>query len=410
MDKRRVVVTGIGTVNCLGGNTADFWEALISGADRIDVITGFDPSGYATTRAGQVKDEYTFNVAEKREEREVDRFSLLGLAAAKEAVEDSGLVFEEEDSRTVGVCMGSGMGGMVFYENQIAKFVSSGSNNRLVHPLAVQKITPNALSGRLAMRYNCQATNMVVSTACSSGNHAIGLAMRSIMWADAEIMLAGGAEAPLLPVNFASFDNMRVMSRTGVCRPFDSKRDGFVMGEGAAVLVLEELTRAKKRKAKIYAEVCGYGSSCGAYHMVKIKDGGEDEALAMKRALNDSKINVEYVDYISAHGTGTIQNDVNEAIAVRSVFKEHADKVTVSSIKGATGHIIGASAAVEAVASVMSIERDLIPPNLNFEIDGTGVGLSISKKPVEREVRAVVSNAFGFGNNNAVLVFKKFWG
>ena len=406
MRKRRVVITGLGVNNCLGNSVNTFWDSLIEGNSNLSKINLFNSENYSTIEAGQVRDINIEDLISKREEREIDRFTLLALSASRDAICDSNLILKNEDPKRIGVCLGSGIGGMLFYEDQILKYYKSGGSNREIHPMAVQKITPNALSGRLAMKFDCQAFNVTISTACSSSNHAIGIARDEIANNRADIIITGGAEAPLMPVNYASFDNMRVMSRSNVCRPFDLNRDGFVMGEGAGILILEELEHAKKRKAKIYAEICGYGSSCGAFHMIKIKDGGEDESHAIRLALEDAGARVDEVDYINAHGTGTVQNDANEAKAINSIFGDN--NICISSIKGATGHLIGASGAIEAIATVMAINKSLVPPNVNFEVEDPACKLNIAKNPVEKNINIAISNSFGFGNNNVVIVFKKF--
>ena len=407
---RRIVVTGLGLNNCLGNTVNEFWESLLASRNGIGKINCFNSDGLFTFKAGQVKNLDFDQFLDKKEVKETDRFALLALMAAQDAILDSGLCFEKEDPFRRGVVLGSGIGGMMFYETQIRKYYNANENHREVHPIAVQKITPNALSGRIAMKFNCQGPNLTISTACSSSNHAIGVAMNSVRSGETDIMLAGGAEAPLMPVNFSSFDNMRVMSRNNICRPFDLNRDGFLMGEGAAILILEELEHAKKRNAKIYAEIVGYGRTCGAYHMVKVREGGADEARAIGLALENANIGINQIDYINAHGTGTVSNDISEAGAINKVFGKKVKDIYVSSIKGALGHLIGAAGATEAVATVLSINRSVIPPNVNYEKRDAQCDLNIPKKPVEKEVNIAISNAFGFGNNNAVIAFKNFGG
>lgn len=404
---KRAVVTGIGAINSLGCGVDTFWRNLLDGKNGIHEITAFDASGYNTTKAAQVNDEYIEKVFSKRDLRSIDRFALFGILSAEEALKDAGLTPENVPADRAGVIQGSGMGGMLFYENQIAKYYDSGFNNSKVNPNAVQKITPNALSGRIAMHFGLQGPNLTISTACSSSNNALAIAAQHIENGLADIILSGGAEAPILPVNYASFDNMRVMSRNNICRPFDSGRDGFIMGEGAATLVIEELSRARSRDATIYGEIIGYANNCGAYHMVKVREGGEDEAMTLRLALKKAGISPEEVDYLSAHGTGTVSNDVNEAIAIRNIFGRHADEMHVSSIKGAVGHQIGASGATEAVSIMMAFKDSVIPPNANLMAKDPACEIVVNKKPVEKNMDIAISNSFGFGNNNAVLVFRK---
>ena len=400
---RRVVVTGVGCCNCLGNSAADFWKNLINMETKIDKICHFDPEGYSTYKAGQVSNIECGDFLTKKEEKQIDRFALLGLISANEAILDSGIDFEKEDACRIGVILGSGIGGMLYYEEQIKKYYENASKNKMVHPNAVQKITPNALSGRVAIKFNCKGPNLTISTSCSSSNHAIGIATNNILENKSDVIITGGAEAPLFPVNFASFDNMRVMSSKNVCRPFDINRDGFVMGEGAALLILEELSHAKKRGARIYAEIKGYGNSCGANHMVKSSSDGEDEARAIRAALKDARLVPERIDYVNAHGTGTILNDMSEAKAIRKVFGDKSEFYT-SSIKGATGHLIGASAATEAVATILAIYHSVIPPNINFKDLDPQCNLKIPKEAINKKVRTAISNSFGFGSNNAVIV------
>jgi len=371
MANKRIAITGLGVVAPSGIGKEAFWKSNLEGVSSVDTITSFDTTDYDTKIAAEVKDFDPAKFMNKRTICSSDRFAQFAISAAKLGVEDSGLDLEKENKNGIGVCIGSGLGGMLFYEKQIlavleAKTIKKGS------PSCVPKITANSASGHVSIHFELAGPNIAVSTACSSGNHAIGLAMDMIRQNRANIMFAGGTEAPIIPLTFGAFNQLRVMSRKNdlpkeASRPFDKGRDGFVMGEGAAILILEELNHARRRKANIYAELVGYGSTCGHYHMVMPAPDGKDAARAMKLALETARVRPEQIDYINAHGTATQANDTTETMAIKKIFKKHAYSVGISSTKSMIGHPIGAAGAVEAVACVMAMQDNIMPPTVNYK-------------------------------------------
>lgn len=413
MSVKRVVITGLGIIapNGIGKNA--FWKSTLEGLSAVETITSFDITEYATKIAAEVKNFDPAVYMDKRTICSTDRFAQFAISAAKLAVEDSGLCLEKENKKAIGVCLGSGLGGMLFYENQIlavieAKTIKKGS------PACVPKITANSAPGNVAIQFELAGPNLAVSTACSSGSHAIGLAADMIKQDRADIILAGGTEAPIMPLTFGAFNQLRVMSKRNdspkeASRPFDKDRDGFVMGEGAAVLILEELAHAIKRKARIYAELIGYGSTCGHYHMVMPAPEGKDAARAMKMALETAKISPEQVDYINAHGTSTRANDTAETKAIKTIFKRHSYEIGVSSIKSMIGHSIGAAGAIEALACVMALNDNVMPPTINYKTKDPDCDLNyVPNQPQEKKLDIVLSNSFGFGSNNACILMRRY--
>ncbi|MBF0217721.1 MAG: beta-ketoacyl-[acyl-carrier-protein] synthase family protein [Candidatus Omnitrophica bacterium] len=405
----RVVITGLGVVNCCGNSVNDFWDALISKKDCISEVKEFKEFNFSTTKAGQISglDVSGFN---QKELKDMDKFSLFALKATEEALKSSNIDLKNISSNRVGVIMGSGMGGMMFYEDQIASFLVNNGNAGSVNPNAVQKITPNALSGKIAIKYKLNGPNLTICTACSSSSNAIGIAYEKIISGQADVIISGGSEAPLMPVNYSSFDNMRVLSRNNICKPFDEARDGFIMGEGAAVLIIESLSHAKKRGAEIYAEISGYTNNCSAYHMVISDKTGIHEEAAIRGALSSSRLDVSDIDFISAHGTGTYVNDLCEGNAINRVFKKNADSIMVASIKGSTGHLIGASGGTEVISSVLAIRNSVIPPTKNLDKVDKDIELNISNEPKHANLSHVLCDSFGFGGNNSVIILKKYKG
>ncbi len=413
MSARRVVITGLGVVAPNGIGKDAFWKNCLKGISAVEAITSFDVGDYRTKIAAEVRNFDPSVFMDKRTICSTDRFAQFAIAAAKLAVKDSGLALEKENKNAIGVCLGSGLGGMLFYENQIltvikAKTIKKGS------PTCVPKITANSASGNVAIQLELAGPNLIVSTACSSGNHAIGLATDMIKQERSDIMFAGGTEAPIIPFTFAAFNQLRAMSTKNnlpkeASRPFDKDRDGFVMGEGAAILILEELTHALERKAHIYAELIGYGSTCGHYHMVMPAPEGKDAARAIKLALETAKISSDDVDYISAHGTATQANDVAETKAVKTIFKQHAYEMGISSIKSMIGHSIGAAGAIEAVACAMALKDNVMPPTINYKTKDPDCDLNyVPNQPQDKKLDIVLSNSFGFGSNNACIVMGRY--
>ncbi len=414
MDKRRVVITGLGVVACNGIGRDNFWQANMQGRSGIGKITCFSTEALDTHIAGEVRDFDPFQFMPAEVVKKVDRFVHFGLACSEMAMQDSQLDLEKIDKRRVGVIIGSGLGGMMFHEEQMVAILEKGVNR--INPSSVPRISPNAVSSHIAIRYGLLGPNMVISTACASASHAIGEAFRKVQWGDMDICVTGGVEAPLTRLNFGAYCALRVVSKKNdvpeaASRPFDLQRDGFVLSEGGGGLILEELNHALKRNAPIYAEVTGYASNSGAKHMVMPDVTGEDAARVMADALKDANIDRAKVDYINAHATSTVQNDRAETKAIKNVFGERAYKVPISSTKSMIGHSLGAAGAIEAVVCALAIKDQFIPPTINLkdrdpECDLDYVPLEGRRAPL----KTVLSNSFGFGNCNACIVFSDFNG
>ena len=390
-----------------------FWESNTLGRSGINRITSFDPSHYPSQVAAEVRNFDPRRYMSDKVAKRVDRFVHFGLAAAKMAMDDSGLNLESEDRERIGVIMGSGLGGVLFHESQIMGAYEKESHR--FNPLYVPRITPNAVTAHIAIQYGLLGPNSVVSTACASGNHGIGEGFRKIQHYEADIILSGGAEAPLTQFTFGAYCALRgVLSKKNdpprqASRPFDLERDGFVMGEGGAVLIIEELDRALEKGVHIYAEIVGYGLASGAYHIAMPQPTGKDAARTMMLVLKEANLRPTEIDYVNAHGTGTIANDVAETKAIKTVFEGSARKVPISSTKSMIGHSIGAAAAIEAVVSCLAIEHQLIPPTINLTHPDPECNLDyVPNKARDAEINCVLSNSFGFGSVNACFLFKKF--
>jgi len=410
--KRRVVVTGMGCITPVGTGKETFWNSLKSGISGIDYITRFDTSEFATKIAGEVKNFNPEDHIEKREAKRMDRFTQFAVAASKMATEDANLDISTVNSERFGVVLGSGIGGMETLEEQSRKLFEKGPKR--VSPLFIPMMISNIGSGQVSIALGAKGPNQTVVTACASATNAIGEAFRMIQNSDADIMITGGTEASITPLSIAGFVSMKAMSTNndnpkGASRPFDANRDGFVMGEGAGILVIEELEHAINRGANIYGEVVGYGTSSDAYHITAPAPNGEGGARAMVNALRDANITHEKIDYINAHGTSTPYNDEFETAAIKTVFKDHAYKLSVSSTKSMTGHLLGAAGGIEAIASIMSINEGVIPPTINYETPDPKCDLdyvpNVAKK---RDVNYALSNSLGFGGHNATIIFKKY--
>lgn len=411
---RRVVVTGLGVVSPVGSTVEKFWENLTAGKSGIGRITKFDPEGYPVQIAGEVKDFDPLEYFDKKEVRRTDPFIQFAVGAAVQAVEDSGLEKSDVDKTRVGVLIGSGIGGLTTIEQQLKILWEKGP--RRVSPFCVPMEIINMASGLVSIRFGYKGPNISVVTACATGTHAIGEAYRTIQYGDADVMVAGGAESCITPLAVAGFAAAKALSTRNdepekASRPFEKNRDGFVMGEGAGVVVLEELEHAKRRGAKILAEVVGYGTSGDAYHMTAPAPEGEGAARAMANALKDAGVKPEEIDYINAHGTSTKFNDLFETMAIKKVFGEHAYKVKISSIKSMIGHLLGAAGGVEVVSSVMTLQTGVIPPTINYEEPDPECDLDYTpNEAVKADVRYVLKNSFGFGGTNACLVLKRYEG
>ncbi len=412
---RRVVVTGMGVVTPLGHDLDTFWKNLITSQCGIDKITAFDASPYDTQIAGQVKD---FDVSpafpSPKEIRRTDRYSQFGIYAAWNALKDSGLDLTKENLDEIGVFLGSGIGGLSTTSDQLKVLNERGPSR--VSPFTIPMLISNMASGLISMYFNLRGPNFATCSACATANHAIGEAWRTIKMGDAQVMFAGGSEAAVIPIGIAGFCAMRAMSTRNddpkkSSRPFDKDRDGFVMGEGAGVLVLEELEHAKKRGAQIYCEIAGYGNTADAHHLTAPSPGGEGAARCMKMALRSGGLNLEDVTYINAHGTSTPVGDVCETQAIKSVFGDHAKKLAVSSTKGATGHMLGAAGAVEMAACALAIKHGIVPPTINYTTPDPECDLDyVPNTAREMKVNAIVNNSFGFGGHNSTISAKKFVG
>ncbi|WEG11931.1 beta-ketoacyl-ACP synthase II [Pullulanibacillus sp. KACC 23026] len=409
--KRRVVVTGMGAVTPLGLNVGTTWDNLLAGKSGIDVVTRVNPDDFPAKVAGEVKGFNPGDFIEKKEARRMDRFTQYAVAAAKMAVEDANLTINEENAYRVGVWIGSGIGGMETYEEQFRTGLEKGW--RRVSPFFVPMMIPDMASGQVSIQLGAKGINSCTVTACATGTNSIGDAFKAIQRGDNDIIISGGAEAPLVHMSFAGFSSAKALSFNPdpktASRPFDKNRDGFVMGEGAGILVLEALDSALARGAHIYAEVMGYGSTGDAYHITAIEPGGPGATRSMKMALDDAGLSPDDVNYINAHGTSTPLNDGNETAAVKTVFGEQAYKIPMSSTKSATGHLLGASGGVEAIFAIKSIENNIVPPTINYETPDEECDLDyVPNEARKHEVNVSMSNSFGFGGHNATLVFKRY--
>jgi len=411
---RRVVITGLGVVAPNGAGKDEFWKASKEGKSGVEKVTSFDASELDSKICAPVKDFTHLNYIPKEEARKVDRFVHLGLASAKTGLDDGKLDLAKTDLDRFGVIMGSGLGGSLFHEEQIMAGYQKGLNR--LNARCVPRVSPNAVASHIAIQWGLKGPNIVISTACASGTYAVGVALRHIQNNDMDLCIAGGTEAPLSQFTFGAYCALRVLSRRNdspqeASRPFDKQRDGFVLGEGAAVLILEELEHALKRNAHIYAEIIGYGANSGAYHIVIPQPDGRDAAKTMRLALIDAKIKPRDVDYINAHGTSTTLNDKAETLAIKETFGEGAYKIPVSSTKSMIGHTIGAAGAIEALVCALTIENNLIPPTINYKYPDPDCDLDyVPNQARAKKVDIVLSNSFGFGNCNACLIFRRYAG
>lgn len=413
MTKRRVVITGMGVLAPNGKTLEEFWNNNINGVSGVDYITRFNTQGYDIKIAAEVKDFDPSKYMLPRYYRKLDRFGQLGVAAAKMAIDDAGLTISQTNSDRIGVIIGSGLGGIQFHEEQIMEAVQGGGP-KVIMASCVPRISPNSVPSYISIVFGVRGPNYGISTACSSGANAIGQAALMIRFGMIDVCICGGTEAPITPFTFAAYQNLGALSRRNsvpakASCPFDKRRDGFVMGEEAGVLVLESLGFAKRRRARIYAELSGFASNSGAYSMITPQPEGLDAAYVLEKALGDANIEKREVDYINAHGTSTPLNDIAETKALKKVFLKRAYHIPISSTKSMIGHTIGAAGAIEAIVSVLCIQNGKIPPTINLEHPDPECDLDyVPNVAREKRVDAVVSNSFGFGSNNAVLVFKKY--
>jgi 3-oxoacyl-[acyl-carrier-protein] synthase II len=409
---RRVVITGMGVVTSLGEVVDELWENLCAGKSGIGPVTRWDISKYPVRFGGECAHfDVTKYGVDVREAKRLDRFAQFGLAAAVSAVTDSGLDFSKEDPYRAGVVIGSGIGGIETLEEQNKVLVTRGLSR--VSPFTVPRLMVNAASGNVSIRYKIHGPNTAVATACATGSNAIGDAMRYIQHDQADVMIAGGSEAALCELGMASFIAARALSTRNdeparASRPWDKDRDGFVMAEGAGVVILEDYEHAKKRGARIYAELVGYGMSGDAHHITAPPEDGRGAAMAMKLALKDARLNPESIEYINAHGTSTPLGDMAETSALKTIYGPHAYKLAISSTKSQMGHLLGASGGVEAIISALAVNRNLIPQTINLEDPDEGCDLDyVPNKARDMHLTYAMSNSFGFGGHNASLLFKK---
>jgi 3-oxoacyl-[acyl-carrier-protein] synthase II len=408
MSRRRVVITGLGTVNPVAHDVPAYWKALLAGKSGIGPITLLDSSAFKVHFAGEVKDFKPDAVINSKEVRRMDRFAQFGMCAALEAVRDSGIDFAKEDPYRCGVIIGSGIGGLTELEEQHSIYIHKGPSR--VGPFVVPKMIANAASGHVSIQFGLMGPNTAIATACASAAHAVGDALRAIQYDQADVMVTGGAEAAITHMGLSGFVSARALSLRnddpeGASRPFDKDRDGFVLSEGAGIVVLEELDHARKRGAAIHAEVLGVGSTADAYHITAPHPEGAGASRAMENALKDAHVSPAEVEYINAHGTSTELGDAAETSAIKRVFGEHARKLAVSSTKSMLGHLLGASGGVELIATVMSIKNRMVHPTINYQTPDPTCDLDyVPNQPREMKVTKAISNSFGFGGHNCTLV------
>lgn len=411
MGNRRVVVTGIGAVTPLGHDAETLWENIVANKSGIDFITRVNKDDFPVSVAGEIKDFDAKKYIDRKDMRRMDLFTQYAVAASKMAVEDAELVINESNADRVGVWIGCGIGGMDTYEEQLRRFIDKGY--RRVSPFFVPMLIPDMAAGQVSIQLGAKGINSCTVTACASGANSIGDAFKAVQRGDVDYIITGGTESPITNMAFAGFSAMKALTFNDdpktASRPFDKNRDGFVMGEGAGIIVLETLDSALERGAKIYAEITGYGATGDAFHITAPAEDGEGAARAMKQALADANVAPEEVDYINAHGTSTDMNDRYETQAIKNIFGDHAKKLAVSSTKSMTGHLLGAAGGVESVISVKAIDDGIVPATINYETPDPECDLDyVPNESRKQEVNVVLSNSFGFGGHNACLVFKKY--
>jgi 3-oxoacyl-[acyl-carrier-protein] synthase II len=412
MTPRRVVVTGIGAITPLGKTVPEFWDGLLQGRSGVRPITHFDISEFPTKFAGQVPDYKPTEYFESKEARRLDKFTQYALVASKEAIENSGLELGEIDKNRVAVLIGTGIGGFEVFFRQCLDFDKRGPKG--VSPFFIPMLIPDIAAGHVSIKYGFRGPNYCAVSACATGSHNIGLAFDHIRYGVADYAVCGGTEAPVFEMGVAGFNAMRAMSTRNedpetASRPFDATRDGFVLGEGSGILILEEFESAKKRGATIHAEICSYGFSADAYHITAPDPEGNGVILAMKSALESAGISPEQVDHINMHGTSTPLGDVAETNSIKKVFGDHAYKLNLNSTKSMTGHMLGAAGAAESLATILALKHGVIPPTINYKEPDPACDLNYTvNQPVKRDIRYAINNAFGFGGHNTSLVFKKF--
>ena len=410
----RVVVTGIGVVTPIGNTVEEFWNAMLEGKSGADYITRFDTTHFETKFACEVKNFDPLLYLNRKEVQRMDLFTQFAIAAATQAIQDSGLNLDKINKERTGVIFGSGIGGMWTYHYQQQLVYENNGKPDRISPFFIPMMISDIAAGHIAIRWGFKGPNYATTSACATSSHSLADALMLIQRGDADIMVVGGSEAAICPMGVGGFNAMKALSTRNddpktASRPFDKDRDGFVMGEGAGVLILETLEHALNRGAKIYAEFAGFGLTDDAFHITQPAPNGEGAYRSMKLALEDAGLQPQDIDYINAHGTSTPFNDKNETAAIKTLFGDYAYKINISSTKSMTGHLLGAAGAVEAIATVLAIERGIIPPTINYFTPDSECDLNYtSNKPVQRKIRAALSNTFGFGGHNATLAFKAF--
>lgn len=409
--KRRVVITGMGVITSLGDEIEKFWSAIKEGRSGISLVERIDVSNMDAKVAAEIKDFDPTSYLDRKEAKRMDRFTQFAMVAAKKAVAMSGLDMEKVDKYRAGVIVGSGIGGMETFEDQHTVLINKGPGR--ISPFFIPMMIANMASGRIAIEYGFKGFNECVVTACATSNNAIGDSFKVIQRGDADIMLTGGAEATITPISFAGFCSMGAMSPNPdpamASRPFDAGRDGFVMGEGAGLLILEELEHALKRNAVIYGEIVGYGCTCDAYHITAPDPQGEAGAMCMQMAIRDAGIQPEDIGYVNAHGTSTPLNDAGETQVVKKVFGSHAKKLAMSSTKSMTGHLLGAAGSIEAIITALSLRECFLPPTINYRTPDPACDLDyVTNTGRKADIRYAISNALGFGGHNAAVLLKKY--
>ena len=411
MSRRRVVVTGMGMVSPLGNDLASSWDGIKNGRSGIAPLTSFDASTFATRICGEVRDLDITQFINPKDAKKMDAFIHYGMAASLMALEDSGLEVTEANAERIGAMVGSGIGGILGIEQQTEKYLEGGA--RKVSPFYIPSTIINMLPGHLSIMKGLKGPGFSAVSACATANHSIGMAMRTIQYGDADVMVAGGAERGSSPTSMAGFCSMKAMSTrnddpTRASRPWDAERDGFIMGDGAGILVIEEYEHAKARGARIYCELAGFGASQDAWHMTAPSENGDGPARCMTMAMKDAGVNPDQVEYLNAHGTSTPLGDLAETLAMKRAMGDHAYKMMVSSTKSMTGHLLGAAGGIEAIFSVMALHENVIPPTINLDNPGEGCDLDyVPNTARDKKIDVAMSNGFGFGGTNGTLVFKR---
>ncbi len=412
MSKRRVVVTGLGALTPVGLGIEEFWKNLVAGKSGAGPVTYFDAAAYDTRFACQLKGFTATDYMDRKSAQRMDPFAQFAVISSDMAMKDSGLSVKELDPDRLGVVYGSGIGGMTTYDTQFQNYMGGGPGR--ISPFFIPMLIPDIAAGYISIRHGLKGPNYATVSACATASHAIGDAFRIVQYGDADVMVCGGSEAPITPMGMGGFNAMKAMSTRNdaperASRPFDAQRDGFVMGEGAGTLVIEELEHATKRGARIYAEIVGIGFTADAHHITAPPQGGEGAVRSMQRSLRDAGIQPEQVDYVNVHGTSTPLGDISETLAIKTTFGEHAKKMNISSTKSMTGHLLGAAGGVEAIAAILACVHDTIPPTINYEFPDPQCDLNYTPNTAQhRVVNYALSNTFGFGGHNATILVKKY--